>query len=210
MHKGYDAEVEITRKAQTGRPREFDTDQALDQAVLLFWRQGYEGTSLSDLENAMGITRKSVYAAFGNKEELFRKVLQRYSEGFAAYGLESLRQPTAREVATAFLNGSVETSTRPGGPAGCLGVAAALTVGAANQPIQDALRTWRDDGQAALRERFQRAIDERDLPANADAGSIAQYVMTVSNGIAVQALGGATRDELRRVAVAALKNWPPA
>jgi hypothetical protein len=71
------------------------------------------------------------------------------------------------------------------------------------------LETWRDGGEAALRERFQRAIDERDLPADADAGSMAQYVMTVSNGIAVQALGGATREELHRVAVAALKNWPP-
>lgn len=209
MQNKYDEEM-VTRKAQTGRPREFDADQALEQAMLLFWKQGYEGTSLSDLENAMGITRKSMYAAFGNKEELFRKALQRYTEGPAAYGAESLRQPTARQVAAVFLNGAAKAFTWPGRPPGCLGVTAALAVGTASQPVQDALMMWRDGGQAALRERFQRAIDERDLPADADAGFIAQYIMAVSHGIAVQAVGGATREELERVAAASLKNWPPA
>lgn len=194
---------------QIGRPRGFDADQALEQAMLLFWRQGYEGTSLSDLEEVMGTTRKSMYATFGNKEELFLKALQRYTDGPAAYGASSLREPTARQVAAAFLTGSAEASTWPGRPAGCMGVTAALAAGEAIQPVRDALLMWRDGGQAALRERFQRAIDEGDLPTEADAGFLAQYVMTVSNGLAVQAVGGATREQLKRIVAAALANWPP-
>ena len=73
------------QETHKGRPREFDVSEALEQAMLLFWRQGYSGTSLSDLTRAMGIAKTSMYAAFGNKEALFRLALQRYSEGPAAY-----------------------------------------------------------------------------------------------------------------------------
>src|SRR5262245_59406118 len=75
---------------QRGRPREFDTDQALDRALEVFWRKGYEGASISELTEAMGINRPSLYAAFGNKEELFRKALDRYVQGPAAYTYEAL------------------------------------------------------------------------------------------------------------------------
>jgi AcrR family transcriptional regulator len=114
--------METTRKAPIGRPRGFDADEALERAMMVFWEQGYEGASLTDLTRAMGITRKSMYAAFGNKEELFRKALERYTEGPAAYAARALDKPTAREVATAFLAGSVRTTTRPGCP-GCAGLA---------------------------------------------------------------------------------------
>ncbi|MBI0378520.1 TetR/AcrR family transcriptional regulator, partial [Streptomyces albiflaviniger] len=114
--------METRRKAPIGRPRGFDTDQALEQAMRVFWEQGYDGAGLTDLTSAMGITRTSMYAAFGNKEDLFRKALERYTEGPASYGARALQEPTARQVATAFLNGSVRATTRPGCPAGCLGV----------------------------------------------------------------------------------------
>src|SRR5262252_2095208 len=81
-----------------GRPRAFDRDRALDQALQVFWRKGYEGASLSDLTRAMGINRPSLYAAFGNKKSLFRQVLDRYIEGPGAYAGEALKQPTARAV----------------------------------------------------------------------------------------------------------------
>jgi AcrR family transcriptional regulator len=178
--------------------------------MLLFWKQGYEGASLSDLEAAMGITRKSMYAAFGNKEELFLKALRRYEEGPASYARRSLEQTTARQVATTFLEGAVTANTWPGGPTGCLGVQGALAVGQSGRLAHDTLRDWRDGGHSALSERFQRAIDEGDLPAQADAELVARYVMTVANGIAVQASGGAGREDLHRVARAALRNWPPA
>lgn len=108
--------MESSQKAPIGRPRGFDADEALEQAMLVFWKQGYEGASLTDLTNAMGITRKSMYAAFGNKEELFRKALARYTEGPASYASRAMEKPTAREVATAFLTGSVGATTRPGCP----------------------------------------------------------------------------------------------
>jgi AcrR family transcriptional regulator len=149
-----------------------------------------------------------MYAAFGNKEELFRKVLERYTEGPASYVARALQEPTASRVATAFLHGSVRATTTPGCPAGCLGVQGSLAAGAAGREARDALATWRDDGVRRLRERFQRAVDEGDLPPDADAGALARYLMTVSNGIAVQAAGGATRDDVQRVADMALHAWP--
>ncbi|GAB3168410.1 TetR/AcrR family transcriptional regulator [Amycolatopsis stemonae] len=197
-------------QAQVGRPRAFDAEAALQQAMVVFWEQGYEGASLADLTEAMGISRKSMYAAFGNKEDLFRLALQRYTEGPGAYILEALQAPTAREVATLFLAGSVRANTRPGFPAGCLGVQGALAVGATGQVAHDTLAAWRALGQKYLRERFRRAVDEGDLPAGAEPELIARYVMTIANGMAVQAVGGATREELQRVAELALRNWPPA
>ncbi|GID28862.1 TetR/AcrR family transcriptional regulator [Paractinoplanes brasiliensis] len=196
-------------KAQLGRPRAFDADAALGQAMLVFWRQGFEGASLADLTEAMGISRKSMYAAYGNKEELFRKVLQRYTDGPAAYIAEALSAPTARETATAFLTGSIRANTMPGYPAGCLGVQGALAVGETGQVAHDILTEWRAVGQMHLRDRFRRAVREGDLPADADPDLIARYLMTIANGLAVQASAGAGRQDLERVAGAALRNWPP-
>src|SRR4051812_14583807 len=170
--------MDIAGKTPIGRPRGFDADAALERAMVVFWEQGYEGASLTDLTAAMGITRTSMYAAFGNKEDLFRKALERYAEGPAAYAALALELPTAREVATALLAGSVEASTRPECPAGCLGVQASLVAGEAGRAIRDALAAWRDDGRMHLRARFQRAVDEGDLPPDADPGLLARYVTT--------------------------------
>ncbi len=196
-------------KAQLGRPRAFDAEEALEKAMVVFWSQGYEGASLADLTEAMGISRKSMYAAFGNKERLFRKALQRYSEGPGAYVAQALLAPTAREVAMAFLTGAVQANTRPGWPTGCLGVQGALAVGETGQVARDTLREWRAHGQQLLRDRFQRAVEEGDLAADADPEWLALYVMTIANGLAVQASGGAACDDLQRVADTVLRNWPP-
>ncbi|SDG04569.1 transcriptional regulator, TetR family [Lentzea fradiae] len=194
---------------QIGRPREFDADEALEKAMLVFWEQGYEGASLTDLTERMGISRKSLYAAFGNKEELFRKALRRYEDGPVAYVAEVLRAPTALEVAQGFLRGAVRANTRPDCPRGCLGVQAALAAGESGRPVRDLLADWRDSGVTYLRQRFERAVEEGDLPADADPELIARYLMTVANGLAVQASGGVEYEVLRRVAEAALRNWPP-
>jgi AcrR family transcriptional regulator len=194
----------------TGRPRSFDTDEALEVAMRVFWAEGYEGASLAALTEAMGINRRSIYAAFGNKEELFRKALERYTEGPASYAARALREPTARQVATAFLNGSVRATTRPGGPAGCLGVQGSLAAGDPGRNARDDLVAWRNDGTLRRRDHFQQALDEGDLPTDADPEVLARYLMTVANGIAVQAAGGTTRDDLQQVADMALRSRPPA
>ncbi|SEQ92846.1 transcriptional regulator, TetR family [Lentzea xinjiangensis] len=191
-----------------GRPRSFDTDEALHQAMLVFWKQGYEGASLTDLTGAMGITKTSMYAAFGNKEQLFRKALERYTDGPAAYGLRALEEPTARAVAAAFLNGSVRTTTQPDCPAGCLGVQGALAAGEAGTPAHEVLAEWRNVAGRRLEERFRRAAEEGDLPPGASARRLALYVMTVAFGIAVQAAGGIGRADLQEVADAAMDAWP--
>ncbi|MFI6273771.1 TetR/AcrR family transcriptional regulator [Streptomyces sp. NPDC050988] len=202
--------MKTPQKAPIGRPRGFDTDQALEQAMRVFWEQGYEGASLTDLTDAMGITRTSMYAAFGNKEDLFHKALERYTEGPASYGARAMREPTARQVATAFLNGAVWATTRPGSPTGCLGVQGSLAAGDPGRNARDALAAWRNEHTSLLHDRFRHAVDEGDLPPDADPGLLARYLMTVGNGIAVQAAGGATRDDLQRVADMALQSWPSA
>lgn len=176
--------------------------------MLVFWERGYEGASLADLTGAMGISATSMYAAFGNKEELFRKALERYTEGPGAYLSQALEEPTALAVATAILTGAVRTTTRPAHPHGCMGVQSALTTGDSGREVRDLLAAWRNNGCSRVRERFQRAVDEGDLPPQADPALLARYVATLVFGIAVQAASGVGRDELQEMADAALRNWP--
>lgn len=177
--------------------------------MVVFWEHGYEGASLTDLTDAMGITRTSMYAAFGNKEALFRAALQRYIEGPGGYLVRALEEPTALRVAQAFLLGSVSTTTGPDTPQGCLVVQGSLAAGDAGRAAREALIECREDTWSRLRERFTEAVDGGDLPAGSDPGVLARYVMAVANGIAVQAAGGTGAVELQRVAEAAMRNWPP-
>ncbi|MFY1674098.1 TetR/AcrR family transcriptional regulator [Plantactinospora sp. WMMB334] len=196
------------RRAVIGRPRGFDIDEALERAMQVFWARGYEGASLTDLTGAMGITKTSMYAAFGNKEQLFRKALQRYGQGPASYATHALKEPTARAVAEAFLRGSVQTTTRPDAPSGCLSVQGALASGDDGRPAREVLVDWRNDAGARLEERFQRAVEEGDLPPDANPTRLARYIMTVLFGIAVQAASGLGPDELQEIADTAMLSWP--
>lgn len=191
-----------------GRPRAFDVDEALDQALQVFWRKGYEGASLTDLTEAMGINRPSLYAAFGNKEELFRKALDRYAVGPTSYVSESLEEPTARGAAERLLLSIAGAVDDPRNPRGCLMVQGALSCGEAADPIRKELISRRAQAQDMLRKRFERALLEGDLPAGSSPADLARYVATVSNGMAVQAASGASGDELRRVVEIALRAWP--
>jgi AcrR family transcriptional regulator len=193
-----------------GRPREFDIDEALDRALHVFWRKGYEGASMTDLTESMGITRPSLYAAFGNKEVLFRKALDRYVDGPGGYVRIALAQPSARGVVEQLLYGAADAVTDPCNPPGCLSVQGALTCGDASESIKQELMARRNAGENDLRERFARAIAEGDLDAKSDAGALARYVSIVLQGMAVQACGGATRDDLRKIAGIVMSTWPPA
>ena len=192
--------------ARLGRPRAFDSETALDRAMHVFWAKGYEGASLSRLTRAMRINRPSLYAAFGNKEQLFRKVLDRYVDGPVAYFGKALAAAKARDVIEKILRGTARMAEHPGIPPGCLLVQGALACGSASARKEVAAR--RTAAEVALRHRLQRAKREGDLPKSAEPSELAHYVMTVVRGMAVQASGGASRDQLRRVAQIALRAWP--
>ena len=179
-----------------GRPRGFDIDTALDRAVDVFWRHGYEGASLDDLTSAMGINRPSLYAAFGNKEQLFRLAVARYAEVDMAYAREALAEPTAAAVAASLLHRNVEAVTRPGRPAGCLTVQGGTACSAGNEAVAQFLAASRLAGERHLAERFERAVDEGDLPAGTDAVGLARFVMMVAEGHAVHAAAGVSAEDL--------------
>lgn len=190
------------------RPRTFDTDEALEQAMLVFWRLGYERSTLTDLTKAMGINRPSLYAAFGHKEQLFQRVLEHYAAGPARYEREALEQPTARKVAEALLRGAADVQTRPDLPHGCLAVTSTPSHAEDSSPIGCALIEARIAGENALRERFERAQLEGELSATVDVAELASYIRTIMYGMAVKAATGATHEELERVTQTALHAWP--
>lgn len=191
-----------------GRPREFDTNQALDDALDVFWRNGYEGTSILELTEAMGINRPSLYAAFGNKEALFHKAIDRYREIRACHLLSALDEPTARAVVKKLWSGNIELISNSKNPRGCFLVQSALACGDAAESIRKEMVKRRSKCEKLLCQRLERAIEEGDLPADSNAQQLAKYVSTVSYGIAVQAAGGAGRKQLCEVADLALQAFP--
>ena len=190
-----------------GRPREFCVDHALGQALRVFWSKGYEGASLTDLTEAMGITRPSLYAAFGNKESLFRKALDLYERDKLCYVGKSLAEPTARKVAESMLRGAVDNITGRGEPHGCLGVIASMSCGAEAESIREEVLKRGKVARQALVERLERAKSEGDLPAHVDAEALTNYMYAVVQGMSVQAGSGATKEELDRTADTVLKMW---
>jgi len=194
--------------APVGRPRAFDADEALERALQVFWQKGYEGTSLSDLTEAMGINRPSLYATFGNKETLFRKALDRYMTGPAAHVYAALTQPTAREAVEQLLRGTVDSLSDPCRPRGCLMVQGALCSGDEAAPIRQELVARRAASQELLKRRFEQAQQDGDLPADFSADDLARYIATVIQGLGVQAVGDVSREELLRVVETAMLAWP--
>ena len=194
--------------ANIGRPRAFDVDKALSAAMKVFWKKGYEGASLPDLTKAMGINRPSLYAAFGNKEALFRKAMERYIDGTACHVSEALAEPTARGVVKKMLLASIELVTNPRNPRGCFMVQSALACGEDADPLRREMAKRRAETVVALRERFERAVAEGDLPRDADPAALARFVTIVSQGIAVQAAGGVGCEELKRAVEVAMRAWP--
>ena len=191
-----------------GRPREFDTEKALDRALLLFWRHGYEGTSLAALTKAMGINVPSLYAAFGNKEALFKRVVDRYIQKPASYLPNALKEPTARQAAQKLLNGAIEMVMHPSHPDGCLLVHGALASGPEAESIRKELSLRRAGAESAVRRRLERAIAEGDLARSEDPAKLARYLITIVWGMSVQAAGGATRAQLREIAEQGMERWP--
>ncbi len=194
--------------AAKGRPREFDVDEALTAALRVFWSKGYEGASLSDLTEAMGITRPSLYAAFGNKEALFCKALDLYEREKLAYVSEALAAPTARGVAERMLRGSLANQTSECGPKGCLGVISSMTCGDGAESIRSHVIARRASSHRAMIERFERAKADGDLPADTDVEGLTAYLLAILQGMAVQAGSGVPVEQLARMIETSLAVWP--
>jgi AcrR family transcriptional regulator len=191
-----------------GRHREYDEEKVLDAALCVFWRKGYEGASYSDLTAAAGVERPALYSAFGDKKALFRRVLDRYQERFMNHIPEALALPTAREVARHMLFSSVELNTRFPDHSGCLGINGAMAGTDESESVRQALIDFRAAGETQLRERFERAKAEGDLPGTANPAALAAFMMAVLHGMAVQAKAGFSREMLEAVAQQALAAWP--
>lgn len=189
-----------------GRPREFDMNHALDQALNVFWRNGYEGTSIADLTRVMGINPPSLYAAFGNKEALFRKTLDHYAARRTRFWQQAAEAPTARDMVETVLYGTVNFVCD--NPAGCLLIRGVMTCGEAADALAQDLAARRAEGAMFLRERLERARAEGEIRPDFDIADYASYIMTVLEGMSVRAAGGAGRDELKSVAAMALRTWP--
>lgn len=191
-----------------GRPREFNPDDALAAALRVFWQRGYEAASMTELTEAMGITKPSLYACFGNKEALFRKALDLYERDKLAYVGMALEAPTARAVAERLLIGAVKTHCGEDDPHGCLGVISTVACGMESESIREHVKARRASSEAALTRRFEQAKAEGDLPGELDPQSLAQCLTTMLQGLSVKAQGGASREELEGIAQTLLAMWP--
>ena len=191
-----------------GRPREFDKGEALERALGVFWRKGYEGASLADLTGAMGIKPPSLYAAFGNKEGLLRQVLDHYENGPASYADAAMNAPTARETVALLLHGAADLIGDKRHPGGCLYVMVALAGGDEAEPVKRELSARRKAGERAIRRRLERGKKEGELPADADPAALARYINTVIRGLTIEALDGAGAKELHQIADMALATLP--
>lgn len=195
-------------KKMRGRPRVFDMDEALEKALKIFWDRGYEGASLAELTETLGINKPSLYAAFGNKEELFKKALAKYAEGPVAFVNKVIKEPTARKVAESFLLRAAEFLTDASHPKGCMIVQGALSSGESAEMIKSLLMQYRASYEDLLAKRFEQAKVDGDLPSDANAKHLAKYLATVHQGMSVQATSGASKGELIEIANLALGIWP--
>jgi AcrR family transcriptional regulator len=206
--KSLSTKVTEARKVR-GRPRSFDRDSALERAMQLFWRQGYEATSLHDLTAAMGINPPSLYAAFGDKEHLFMEAVERYSCGPGGGTSRILKEePTAHGAIARLLKEAAVEMTRSCHPPGCMMVKSAANCSAVSARTQTALANRRTVLQAEIKARIERGIQDGELARGTNAGMLANFYVTVIQGMSIQSIDGATRKSLLATGEAAMRAWP--
>lgn len=195
--------------ATRGRPRSFDRDAALDKAVRLFWRQGYQATSIRDLTTELGISPPSLYSAFGDKQQLFVEAVEMYVDRYGGFIDEAVaEEPTAREAVARLLREGPQRYTRQGLPRGCLVVSG--DAGTTNADVTAEMSRRRADSIHAVEAKIQTDVDRGTVPADTDSSVLALFAMSLLNGIAALARDGVSRDDLRRVSELALAVWPNA
>ena len=200
--------METQTQTVRGRPREFDPEEALSAALTVFWRRGYEGASMTELTEAMGITKPSLYACFGNKESLFRKALDLYERDKLSYMKTALEAPTAKGVAERLLRGALAIQTGTTNPHGCLGVISAVACATEAESIRDEVIARRASSDAALLARFERARKEGNFPDALEPRALTTYLSAVLQGMAVHAGTGMSRQRLEQLVDTTLAIWP--
>ena len=195
-----------TTNGKMGRPIGFDRDAALEAAMLLFWERGYEGTSMADLTQAMGLNPSSIYAAFGDKHALFSHAAKRYMEIRAQYAGKALEAPTLKKVIRALFDSTIAFLTAPGHPPTCMTLAGAVGCSVEAKPARELMTEIRKQNQAAIRERLLKARKSGELSKDIDLDDYARYLSTIIAGLSIQAANGSTKAELKRTAQMALRH----
>ncbi len=191
-----------------GRPRSFCANAALKAALEVFRDKGYEGASLSDLTAAMGINRPSLYAAFGNKEELFQRALDVYERENFGFIESALAMPTARGVAEKIFEGALQAYANQDGSRGCLYIIHSVACGAAAEPARREIAARHAALEAALTKRFGRSVTEKDIAETVAPSDLARFLIAILQSMAIQAGTGVCRNDLKRLATFALSVWP--
>ena len=185
---------------ERGRPRAFDEEQALDAALAVFWRNGYQGASLAELTHAMDISKPSLYAAFGNKEQLYLSALERYREQQLIKHAERLAaEPDLKSAMRAFLRSVATMLTAPELPGGCMVVTSAVACDTAALPQRVVAAIGTTVNQSAfgpLKDRLQKELQRRNLPVGTPVEQLADFFTTIMTGMAVMAKVGATQERL--------------
>ena len=191
---------------KAGRPTGFDTDHALDVAMQLFWERGYEGTSMADLSQKMGIHPSSIYAAFGDKQALFALAAKRYADVPAQYMARALEQPTFRGFLLTAFDNTVEFLAAKDHPSSCFTLTGAIACGVDTEAAKVLMREMRLQNEAAIKARLLKARKAGEFPREENVDDYTRYLSSLLSGLAVQAANGSTRDELRRTAEVALRH----
>jgi AcrR family transcriptional regulator len=195
-----------TGNGKTGRPIGFDKDAALEAAMLLFWKRGYEGTSMADLTQAMGLNPSSIYAAYGDKHALFSLAVKRYMETRAQYATKALEEPTLKTVIRALFDNTVAFLTTPGHPPTCMTLAGAVGCSVDATPARDLMTEIRRQNEVAIRERLLKARKSGELPRDIDVDDYTRYLSSIIAGLSIQSANGSTKAELKRTAQMALRH----
>lgn len=186
----------------------FDREVALHQAMLLFWRHGYEATSLNDLTAVLGVAPSSIYTVFGDKKGLFLEAVAHYLSGPVTSETIIEQAATARDAAWGLMQAAAIGFTGAETPPGCLLASAAISCSPAASEVQEELAAIRRGIEARLREKIARSLEAEAIARDIDADALAAHTMAVIQGMSTLARDGASREKLLRLAATAMRSWP--